>query len=145
MDNIWLLATTLLVAVSLGFWLKASQGSIRSAKPHKNFASEFSKFGLLGRSATLIQFSTDFCANCPGSKKILKEISSQMSDVEFIEIDAEKNLGLTKKLNILSTPTILIIDSQGDELARVSGKPHKKSIENFLLSKVVSPLEKKTA
>jgi thiol-disulfide isomerase/thioredoxin len=145
MNNILLLALILLIALGLGLWLKATQGTIKSAKPHKNFAVQFSNFGTLGGAATLIQFSTDFCANCPGSRRILKEISSQSSDIEFIEIDAEKNYDLTKKLNILSTPTILILDSQGEELARVSGKPQKKAIENVLFNQVIAPLEKKTA
>jgi thiol-disulfide isomerase/thioredoxin len=145
MNNILLLVLILLIALSLGFWLKVSQGSIKSAKPHKNFASEFSKFGSLGNAATLIQFSTDFCANCPGSKRMMKEIATNTLGVKFIEIDAQNNIGLTKQLNVLSTPTILIVDSQGEELARVSGKPQKKSIENFLLHKVIPTLEKRTA
>jgi thiol-disulfide isomerase/thioredoxin len=145
MNNIWLLGVVLLIASAAGFWLKTVQGRIRKAKFHQNYADEFSDFGSLGQRATLIQFSTQFCSTCPATKKILNQIASDDLTIEFIEIDAEQNIELAKKLSILSTPTILITDHSGEELARITGKPSKKVIEGYLNSISSPNFERKTA
>ncbi len=132
MENTWLLFAILLASLLVGFWLKAAQGRIKLAKSHQNFAQEFNAFGNLGKRATLIQFSTQYCAACPGSRNILTQISDKNQDINFIEIDAENNIKLARKLKILSTPTILITDTFGEELARITGIPNKKDIENYL-------------
>ena len=145
MNSIWLLGVVLLIASAAGVWLKTVQGQIKRAKSHQNYADDFSAFGILGQRATLIQFSTQFCSTCPGSKKILNQIASDDLTIGFIEIDAEQNIELAKKLSILSTPTILITDHAGEELARITGKPSKKVIESYLDSISSSHFEKKIA
>ena len=132
MENAFALVLVITLASLFGLWHKLNQGSIKSAKNHPNFSSDFSKYGQLGSSGTLVQFSTQFCSICPASKEVLKQISNQYKNLEFIEIDAEANLELTKKLAILTTPTVLILDERGEEVARFSGKPNKIKILKFI-------------
>ncbi len=55
-----------------------------------------------------------------------------MSDVKHIEIDAEANLALVRKLDIRSTPTTLVLDKKGNEIGRAIGAPKRAEIVNTL-------------
>ena len=132
MENFVVLAVVVILTSLFGIWHRSNQGAIKSAKIHPNFSFDYSQFGQMGKKATLVQFSTQFCSICPASKEILTQISNSHTGVEFIEIDAEENLNLTKKLSILSTPTVLILDELGEEVARFSGRPNKIKIVNFI-------------
>lgn len=146
MNNIYLLAVVLLIAALLGLGLRVNQGLIKRAKKHPNFSVDFNKFGNLGSLGTLIQFSTEYCSNCPASKTILREISVTNPAIKFIEIDAQENFELAKKLSVLATPTVLILDEAGDEIARFSGKPKKDKLVNFINEKLTaSTSERKIA
>jgi len=45
-----------------------------------------------------------------------------------MDIDAEAHLELVRKLNIHSTPTTLILDSQGLEVGRAVGAPTRDQV-----------------
>lgn len=132
MENAFALVLVVILASLFGLWYKLNQGSIRSARNHPNFSSDYSQFGELGKTGTLVQFSTKFCSICPGAKNVLGQISNQYSKLAYIEIDAEENIDLAKKLAILTTPTVLILDELGEEIARFSGRPNRIKIVKFL-------------
>src|SRR3982074_3664039 len=48
----------------------------------------------LGARATLVQFSTAFCAPCRATKRILGEVTDMVDGVAHVEIDAETHLDL---------------------------------------------------
>jgi protein-disulfide isomerase len=48
--------------------------------------------------------------------------------VKHIEIDAEKNLELVRKLDIRSTPTTLVLNGEGIEIGRAIGAPKRAEI-----------------
>jgi hypothetical protein len=51
-----------------------------------------------------------------------------MSDVAHVEVDAEEQLALVRQLNILSTPTTLILNSHGLEVGRAVGAPKREQV-----------------
>jgi hypothetical protein len=51
-----------------------------------------------------------------------------MPEVRHLDIDAEAHLDLVRKLNIHSTPTTLILDSQGFEVGRAVGAPNRDQV-----------------
>ena len=55
-----------------------------------------------------------------------------MADVAHVEVDAEAQLELVRQLNILSTPTTLILDSLGREVGRAVGAPKREQVINAL-------------
>jgi thioredoxin-related protein len=59
---------------------------------------------------------------------LLTDITSNLADVRHIEIDAEKNLDLVRKLDIRSTPTTLVLDKNGVEIGRAIGAPKRAEI-----------------
>ena len=48
--------------------------------------------------------------------------------VVHIEIDAEHHLDLVRRLDVLRTPTTLVLDDAGNEIARASGAPRKEQV-----------------
>ncbi len=90
------------------------------------------EIGPLGERATLVQFSSAFCTPCRATRVILGEVAASTPGVRHIDIDAEHELELVRKVGILSTPTTLILDSKGYEIARAVGAPRKAQVEASL-------------
>src|SRR5215469_9502136 len=84
--------------------------------------------GALGERATLVQFSSAFCAPCRATRRILADVAGVTSGVEYVEIDAESRLDLVRRLNVLRTPTVLVLDADGGVVRRASGQPRKADV-----------------
>lgn len=86
----------------------------------------------VGERATLVQFSSAFCAPCRATRRTLAEVSEVVPGVAHTEIDAEAHLELVRELNILRTPTTIVLDARGTEVARASGAPTKAQVVQAL-------------
>jgi thiol-disulfide isomerase/thioredoxin len=82
----------------------------------------------LGERATLLQFSTAFCAPCRATRRILADVAGMTEGVAHVEIDAESRLDLVRQLNVLRTPTVLVLAGDGTILRRASGQPRKPDV-----------------
>ncbi|MFL1429760.1 MULTISPECIES: thioredoxin family protein [unclassified Nocardiopsis] len=82
----------------------------------------------LGERATLVQFSSAFCQPCRATRRVLEEVSGMVEGVAHVEIDAEAHLDLVRRLNIMRTPTVLVLDRQGAVVRRASGQPRKADV-----------------
>jgi hypothetical protein len=82
----------------------------------------------LGARATLVQFSTEVCAYCGPTRELLTEAARERDGVSFIEIDAAERMDLTRRLRVLSTPTVLVLDALGAITSRASGPPRKTEL-----------------
>ncbi|HEY8729419.1 MAG TPA: thioredoxin family protein [Acidothermaceae bacterium] len=95
--------------------------------------------GVLGSRATLVQFSSAFCAPCRATRVTLDEVSAMVDGVTHVEIDAESNLDLLRRLDIMRTPTVLILDAGGRIVKRASGAPRKVDVLAALGRAVPTP------
>ncbi len=84
--------------------------------------------GQLGQRATLVQFSTAFCAPCRATRRILAEVAGMTDGVAHVEIDAESHLDLVRRLDIRRTPTVLVLDPDGRIAKRATGQPRKADV-----------------
>ncbi|QJS99971.1 thioredoxin family protein [Streptomyces asoensis] len=84
--------------------------------------------GELGERATLVQFSSAFCAPCRATRRVLGEVAGVVPGVTHIEIDAEAHLDLVRELDILKTPTVLVLDADGHIVRRATGQPRKADV-----------------
>ncbi|WP_405014175.1 thioredoxin family protein [Kitasatospora sp. NBC_01539] len=84
--------------------------------------------GVLGERATLVQFSTAFCQPCRATRRVLAEVSGMVDGVAHVELDAEAELELVRRLDILRTPTVLVLDSAGRVIRRASGQPRRADV-----------------
>lgn len=93
----------------------------------------------LGERATLVQFSSVFCAPCRATRRVLAEVAGMVPGVTHVEIDAEDHLDLVRALGILKTPTVLVLDTEGRIVRRATGQPRKADVIAALGEAVGTP------
>ena len=121
----------LALASAYGIWYQRSRGAIRD-KERAGIITAQMIGAPLGARASLVQFSSAFCTPCRATRALLENVVEGLSDVVHIDIDAEDHLELVRELNILSTPTTLILDSRGHEVGRAVGAPKREQVLNAL-------------
>lgn len=118
-----LLAVTALVG---GVW-RARQGRVRvtaPAAPAEGAAPAVRWAGrgvALGERATFLQLSAEVCAPCRATARVLGSLAAAEEGVTHHELDVDEHLDLVKELRVLTTPTVLLLDPDGVEVARASG------------------------
>ena len=120
----------LLLLISLtsviGLTLRAKKGVIKKGGKLKVSEGEFG--GKYGSRLTILQFSTTFCSECRTAKAIVKDVVKDSKDITYVEVDAESNLDLVRRVDIRSTPTTIFLDSKGFEVARAKGAPKRDQL-----------------
>lgn len=86
----------------------------------------------LGERATLVQFSSAFCAPCRAARTVLGRIADAEGGVAHVEVDAEQHLELVRTLGVASTPTTLVLDPAGVERLRATGVPRAEQVRAVL-------------
>jgi thiol-disulfide isomerase/thioredoxin len=84
--------------------------------------------GPLGSRATLLQFSSAFCAPCRATRRVLAEVAGMTDGVAHLEIDAESHLDLVRRLDVRRTPTVFVLGPDGRIARRASGQPRKADV-----------------
>jgi hypothetical protein len=141
------LVVVLAAASAAGFGLRARQGRFRPQRSRStalptgtgpgdsvpgaaaNTVLTAADLGApLGQRATLVQFSTEFCTYCGPTRELLAEVASGRDGVAFVEIDAADRMDLTRRLRVMSTPTVLVLGADGAIERRSSGRPRKSEL-----------------
>jgi thiol-disulfide isomerase/thioredoxin len=94
----------------------------------------------LGPRATLVQFSTAFCAPCRPTRQILAQVAGMVDGVAHVEIDATSRLDLVRRLRINSTPTVLVLGPDGAIVSRAVGAPRKADVIAALGRVITEPI-----
>lgn len=100
------------LATVLGLIWRASQGRVRAASGRIDDVE-------LGGRATLLQLSTEVCAPCRATARVLGGLSDD--DIRHIEVDIVDRPDLVSRFNVLQTPTTFILDRDGAVRARIGG------------------------
>jgi thiol-disulfide isomerase/thioredoxin len=82
----------------------------------------------LGERATLVQFSTAFCQPCRPTRRVLAEVATMVDGVRHVDVDAESHLDLVRRLQVVRTPTVLVLDHEGHVVRRASGVPRRADV-----------------
>ncbi len=138
--GVWVALAAVVVALGFGAYRVATDGRFRgthrvkgaeapSAEPVEPVA-ESVVAGTpwqeqLGERATLLQFSSAFCAPCRATRRVLADVADATPGITHIDVDAEHHLDVVRRLGVLRTPTTLVLDAHGRELGRASGVPTK--------------------
>ena len=128
MDNYLPILIVLTLASAYGFWYQRSRGTVKVKSSTKTAITPSDIGTALGSRVTLVQFSSAFCTPCRATRALLTDITADLDDVKHIDIDAEKNLDLVRRLDIRSTPTTLVIDKSGVEVGRAVGAPKRAEV-----------------
>jgi thiol-disulfide isomerase/thioredoxin len=132
-DNLLVLIVILALATGYGFYFRARTGRLKATtKKGSTAATSVITAGEMGAEfgsvATLLQFSSAFCAPCRTTKVLLSEVAKAEEGVAHVVLDAESHLELVRRLKIISTPTTLILDSNGVEVGRAVGAPRREQV-----------------
>ena len=82
----------------------------------------------LGSRATLLQFSSSFCAPCRAARQLLADVAARDTGVTHVEIDVADRLDLVRLLDVRRTPTVFVLGPHGQVTRRASGLPHREDV-----------------
>jgi thiol-disulfide isomerase/thioredoxin len=126
-----LLVLTLLASAAFGLAWNRRNGRTRAVDDASRLsADDLAALGVteLGERATLVQFSSAFCAPCRATRRILGEVSAMVDGVAYAEVDAESHLDAVRRFHVLRTPTVLVLDRDRRVVVRASGQPRKADV-----------------
>jgi thiol-disulfide isomerase/thioredoxin len=147
--GLWVLLGVLVLATAFGLYRRKTDGTMREveipadttdsqhvpgAPRGAGHAHEGDRLGAaelgvpLGERATLVQFSSAFCAPCRTTRVVLDEVAGQVEGVAHVEIDAEAHLDLVRRMDVRRTPTVLVLDADGAVRVRAAGAPRKADV-----------------
>lgn len=86
----------------------------------------------LGPRATLLQFSSEFCAPCRATRQILADVASGAEGVRHVEVDAGQRMDLVRLLDVRRTPTVFVLGPDGRVARRGSGLMNKADVVQAL-------------
>jgi thiol-disulfide isomerase/thioredoxin len=148
----WIVVAAVVLALAVGLWRAATDGRFRgthvvrrsdpspadegTGNPQVEASAEATPGAdlvtavgeELGERATLLQFSSAFCAPCRATRRVLGEVTGLVEGVAHVEIDAEHHLEATRTLGILRTPTTIVLDASGVEVTRATGAPTRDQV-----------------
>jgi thiol-disulfide isomerase/thioredoxin len=152
----WIVVAAVVLALAFGLWRAATDGRFRgthvvrrpsrpspaeqatapadatpppeesAARPGAELVAAVGEE--LGERATLLQFSSAFCAPCRATRRVLGEVTGLVEGVAHVEIDAEHHLEATRTLGVLRTPTTIVLDASGAEVTRATGAPSRDQV-----------------
>ncbi len=82
----------------------------------------------LGERATLLQFSSAFCTPCRSTRVVLGDVAAMVDGVRHVEVDAEAHPDLVRRLDVIRTPTVFVLDGDGRIRTRAVGAPRKADV-----------------
>lgn len=124
-----LLGGLIVVSTALGLLIKAAEGRVKKqdglTRVEPALLGEGIQFGKIG---TLLQFSSEFCTKCPGTRKYLAQVAAEHRGVAHVDVDLTNRQDLAQKFNILQTPTTFILDDSGAIAVRIGGSPRPEAV-----------------
>lgn len=125
------LAAIVVVATALGVLQRSRSGRVQAASgaitPERIGSAE-----ALGARATLVQFSTPTCAQCPGTARLLRSIADEHDGVVHVEVDLTRHPDVADRFGVLQTPTTLLVDGRHRVRARIGGAPRRDALDREL-------------
>ena len=84
----------------------------------------------------LLLFTSSKCSHCPDAERVVKKVAPDYHDkgLYFSKLRIKTNEGkeMSFKYNIMGTPTILLLDDEGNEVKRIVGTPSEGNLRNLI-------------
>ncbi|MCS0499305.1 thioredoxin family protein [Protaetiibacter mangrovi] len=111
-----LVAALVAVATIVGLVWRGTQGRVRRTTGSARLDGV-----VLASGATFVQFSSEFCAPCRATARVLDELVGSRDGLGHVELDVAERPELAARFGILQTPTTLVVDGRGTVRARIGG------------------------
>ena len=121
-----------LLAAIVGALWKVTTGRRRAPNGETFAPGDLPGVDSFAPGATLVQFSTEYCATCPGTRRYLQQVAGERGGVAYVDIDLTYRPELAKSLRILQTPTVFVLDAAGHLESRFGGAPRRDAITAVL-------------
>src|SRR5215472_18579683 len=96
----------LALAAAGGFAWRRRDGRLKGARERMLTVADLGH--PLGSRATLLQFSSAFCAPCRATRQLLADVAGRGDGIAHVEIDVAARTDLTRQLDIRRTPTVFV-------------------------------------
>jgi hypothetical protein len=123
------IAALLAATLAIGAYVRWRQSQPTSYTSHEAVQPERLGADGLGEVATLLQFSTEVCARCPGVHRTLSAIADSREGVRHLDVDLTHRPDIARHFHVLQTPTTLILDREGVIQTRFGGTPSRHVLE----------------
>ena len=123
------IAALVVVAVGAGVVFRRTQGRARTVDSAEIVDPRRLGADGLGEEATLLQFSTEMCARCPGVHRMLSDIADDREGVRHLDVDLTPRPDIAQHFRVLQTPTPLVLDRHGAIRTRFGGTPGRAVVE----------------
>lgn len=138
----------LVLGLAIGMWWRGSGGRLRpAANPRRSPITVMpaprartdagrdrvdpallAALGVKPGAATLLQFSSAFCAPCRAVRRTSAEVAAMLPGVRHVEVDADSHLDAVRALNVWRTPTLFVLDAGGRIAKRATGVPSRRQL-----------------
>ncbi len=82
----------------------------------------------------LLLFVSSNCSHCPKAEAAVRSVVPAYyehdTSFEKVRIKTDEGRQLASRFNVMSLPTILIMDNGGNEMKRIIGVPSKENLRN---------------
>jgi thiol-disulfide isomerase/thioredoxin len=119
-------AAVLVLATAGALVLRRADGRLRGTRQRPLTGTDLGQ--ALGDRATLLQFSSSFCAPCRAARHLLAGVAASNTGVAHVEIDVADRLDLVRLLDVRRTPTVFVLGPQGQVTRRASGLPRRDEV-----------------
>lgn len=134
--NAWAAAAVIValvaVATAAGLLWRATTGRVRRTKDARVVTPAQVGAASFGSSVTLLQFSTEFCAPCRSTARILGGIAGERPGVAHLDVDLTHRPELASRFGVLQTPTTLVLDASGTIRARIGGAARADEVRSTI-------------
>lgn len=116
----------LALAAAGGFAWRRRDGRLKGAGQQMLTVADLGQ--PFGTRATLLQFSSSFCAPCRAARQLLADVAARTDGVAHVEINVADRLDLVRRLDVRRTPTVFVLGPQGQIARRASGLPRRQDV-----------------
>ena len=134
-----ILAGLVALTTAGGLLWRARWGRVRRADGGTRILPADVDAPVFGTSVTLLQFSTEFCAPCRSTARILDGLARTTDGAVHVDVDLTHRPDLARRYNILQTPTTFILDRSGAVRARIAGAARPDQLRSALADISGSP------
>ena len=133
MTGVWIVLAAVVLALAFGGYRRLTDGRAKAVAADAEPRLDADRLGgSLGSEATFVQFSSEVCAPCRATRKLLTEVTAARPSVTHIDIDAEHRLDLVEEFGVTRTPTVLLLDAAGTVRHRIVGAARRPEILDAL-------------